>query len=490
MKHDNQHENVNLRTGLKPFMSNTMPPKVKEQIKGLLTNRWAVGCFIVMGLQQLIEASSTFWLVSLTQRITSGEPYFPFLMIYLASLLLPYIPNCLALILRTSWKQHAQRSFVESFVSANKNNIGEWGNKGLKEEKLSILTSEAPNTLQEFINYAWDLYTYILSVIFNILALSIVVEPLFAIAYGISVSIVVIIMKTLRRTQRQLTQKALIARVDLCQSLLAAWDNVLLGNNYNFKLWNERTSQRLKRCLQRNVNLERFDQILAISVALITALPTLTIVVYFMTKFQDDIVKLTSLVVILPLLFMILSYTYQTLSLAFRWNMHKSKLITIYKSIQPTTVTSIFMERKIKWPKIVATHTTQANNEHTSRVSPRSLDSHEDLLSHSAHAGRLTLRGENGCGKSTALMLIKNALANRAFFLPTHSQLNFAAETNMHSTGESLKSRLIEILDKVDADVLLLDEWDANLDSENQIQLSELIDQLSKKKCVIEVRHR
>ncbi len=87
-------------------------------------------------------------------------------------------------------------------------------------------------------------------------------------------------------------------------------------------------------------------------------------------------------------------------------------------------------------------------------------------------------------------MLIKNALASRAFFLPTHNQLSFTSETNKYSTGESLRKRLTEILERVDADVLLLDEWDANLDTENKEMLSNLIDELAAKKCVIEVRHR
>ena len=126
---------------------------------------------------------------------------------------------------------------INAFVSSNRNNIGEWGNKGLKEEKLSILTSEGPVVMHVLIDYIWDLYTYVLSVFLNIMALSIVVEPLFAMAYGLSIIIVVIVMKLKRRAQRQLTKKALTARIDLCQSLLAAWDNVLLGNDYNFKLW-------------------------------------------------------------------------------------------------------------------------------------------------------------------------------------------------------------------------------------------------------------
>lgn len=472
-----------------------MPPKVRAQIKALLSNPWAIGCFTVMGIQQMIEASSTLWLVTLTERITSGQAYFPFLLIYIASLLLPYIPGCVALIFRTRWKQEAQRNFINTFVSSNKNNIGEWSNKGLKEEKLSILTSEGPNTLHAFIDYSWDLYTYVLSVIFNIMALTVVVEPLFALSYGISVACVIAVMKMKRRTQRQLTQKALIARVDLCQSLLAAWDNVLLGNEYNFKLWNERTYQRLKRCLQRNVDLERFDQILAISVALITSIPSLIVVIYFMLKNHGDVVRLTSFVVILPLLFMILSYTYQTLSLAFRWAMHRGKLITIYRAIQPFVETPVAMEKKIKWPKISANCSTIAPEGHVSLPStrpilPSPIESHLDLLKQTTQSGRLTLRGENGSGKSTALMLIKNALAGRAFFLPTHNQLSFSAETNKYSTGESLRNRLMEILERVDVDVLLLDEWDANLDKENQERLSSLIDELSGKKCVIEVRHR
>lgn len=471
-------------------MPNIMPPEVRKRILGLLSNRWAICCFIVMGIQQMIEASATFWLVTLTAKITTGGNYLPFLIIYLASLLLPYIPGCIGLILKTSWKQDAQRSFINSFVTANRNNIGEWSNRGQKEEKLSILTSEGPNTLNIFIDYAWDLYTYALSVLFNIMALSLVVEPLFAVSYGISVACVLGIMKWKRRTQRQLTQKALIARVDLCQSLLAAWDNVLLGNEYNFKLWYERTTQRLKRCLQRNVDLERFDQVLAISVALITSIPSLLVVIYSMIHYRGDMPRLISFVVILPLLFMILSYTYQTLSLGFRWGMHRSKLITIYRAIEASTESPLILEKKIKWPKIVASYSATPSESNISLPGPRTMESHADLLNQTTRSGRLTLRGENGSGKSTALMLIKSVLSNRAFFLPTHNQLSFVSETNKYSTGESLRNRLMEILEKVNADVLLLDEWDANLDAENRERLSELIDELARRKCVVEVRHR
>lgn len=471
-------------------MFETTSPKARKQVLGLLTNRWGLGSFAVLTLQQALEASSTFWLVMLMQQITLGEPFLHFLALYLAALIIPYIPWCIAFVLRITWKQEALRSFINAFVSSNRNNIGEWSNKGLREEKLSILTSEAPTAINTLIDYIFDLYSYAVSVLFNIIALSIIVEPLFAVAYGISVTGVIVIMKFKRRAQRLLTKKALTARVELTQSLLAAWDNVLLGNDYNFKLWQERTTQRVNRSLRKNVDLERFDQIMAIAVSLMTAVPSLIVVFYFAWINQHDTVKLASFVVTLPLLFWILSYTYQTLTLAFRWGMHKSRLMAIFKSIQSSREYSETMEKKVKWDKVRLIAETAAPDNHVSLALPKSLNSAAELVERAGRAGRLTLRGENGAGKSTLLMMIKHAMQDRAYFLPTHNQLSFASETNKYSTGESLKNRLVEILDKVNADVLLLDEWDANLDKDNQEALSQLIDEIATRKCVIEVRHR
>src|ERR1700728_1305147 len=175
-------------------MFNTTSPKVRQQIYGLLTNRWAIGCLFSLTFQQMIEASSTIWLVNMMACIASGKNFFPFLALYLLSIALYYIPNGIAFILKTTWKQKAQRSFIHAFVSSNKNNLGEWSNKGLKESKLSILTAEGPTAINALIDYVWDLFTYVLSVVFNIMALSIIVEPLFAFAYSISLVCVLVVM--------------------------------------------------------------------------------------------------------------------------------------------------------------------------------------------------------------------------------------------------------------------------------------------------------
>lgn len=465
-----------------------------KEFPGLFNNRWAYSCMVFMTLDQIIEASSSVWLVLMTEKITLHENFFPYLLLYLIGLLGPYLPRCFACMSKINWKQESQRAFIHHFVDINRNQIGEWSNKGIREQKLSVLTTEGPNSLHAFIDYFYDLSTYVLSVILNIFALTIVVEPLFAPSYLLSLIVVIFVMRSKRRAQRKFTQKALTARIGLYQTLLCAWDNVLLGNYYNFKLWENKTNEKLKKCMQRNMELERFDQFLAITVALITAIPSLTVVVYYMYMNQGSVEKLASFAVTLYLLFMILSYSYQTLSLIFRWTMHWSKLRSVYKEVQPVKYCQTSLEKKIKWPKLNLSTTldsTIAPHNHMSMPGPLALRSSHDILDKLHSSGRLTLRGENGCGKSTLLMLIKNTLSEKAFFLPTYNQqLSFTAETNKYSTGESLKNRLVEILEKVDSDVLLLDEWDANLDEENRDRLSALIDEIATKKCVVEVRHR
>lgn len=459
-------------------MFETTSLNIKKQVLGLLINRYGISSFAILTFQQAIEATSTLWLVFVMQSIATGEPFLTYLLFYLSTLVLPYIPGCIAYIMRIYWKQEALRSFISAFITSNRNNIADWKNNALKEEKLSILTGEAPNAINALIDYIFDLYSYVASVFFNIIALSIVVEPLFALAYGISLSAVIVVMQLKKRMQKQLTNKALHARIDLIQSLLGAWDNVLIGNEYNFKLWIEKKTQRLNRSLKKNIELERFDQIMAILISLMTSIPSLLVVIYFAWMHRNDPVRLSSFIVTLPMLFLILSYTYQTLSLAFRWGMHKSKLTALFNAILPSPYKSSMMMQKVKWDKIKLSEETE------------NLFANDYLLERAKKAGRITLRGENGAGKSTLLMLIKHALQKKAFYLPTQSHLSFSTAIKESSTGESLKNNLVEILEKVEADTLLLDEWDANLDADNREALSSLIDKIACQKCVIEVRHR
>jgi hypothetical protein len=112
--------------------------------------------------------------------------------------------------------------------------------------------------------------------------------------------------------------------------------------------------------------------------------------------------------------------------------MHKSKLVALFRAIQASRESASQLEKKIKWDKIRLIKS--AADEYISLAGPKESAFQNELIGKEAASGRLTLRGENGSGKSTLLMILKNTFKDRAFFLPTHSQLSFASETNKYST--------------------------------------------------------
>ena len=57
------------------------------------------------------------------------------------------------------------------------------------------------------------------------------------------------------------------------------------------------------------------------------------------------------------------------------------------------------------------------------------------------------------------------------------------------STGQKTGILLKEIFELEGIKYFLLDEWDANLDGENRRAIDGILDELSKSKTIVEVRH-
>lgn len=107
-----------------------------------------------------------------------------------------------------------------------------------------------------------------------------------------------------------------------------------------------------------------------------------------------------------------------------------------------------------------------------------------------ANCGRFTMTGDNGSGKSTALLLLQKALAGKSFLLPTHyTDLIWRSHTHALSTGQRVMILIQEMATIKKIQYLLLDEWDANLDAANTKAIDRKIDEISKTAVVIEVRH-
>jgi ABC-type cobalamin/Fe3+-siderophores transport system ATPase subunit len=135
------------------------------------------------------------------------------------------------------------------------------------------------------------------------------------------------------------------------------------------------------------------------------------------------------------------------------------------------------------------------------------------VIGQSPH-GRINLRAGNGAGKSTVLAALKEALGPRAYYLPTTDRLSYrfgdavnpegeaelsddddearaaAAKKRGFSSGERQIETLQEIVANTQAEIYLLDEWDANLDAKNREIALTLVEVLAMRARVVEISHR
>ncbi len=443
----------------------------------LLVSREGVLCFIFLILQQLIVCSSTVWLTQLVISVQSGQNVWWYLALFLLSLSLPYFPGALATMMLSQWRQMTIGKYIEAFITRNRNNVSVWTQQKTKEKHTAFLTSEGQEVLKGTLTYAYDLCTTGLNVGLNILVLSVIVESKYAIGYVIGLFVAGILFKFQRNKQKEFAGHAQASRVSLSQILFSAWDNIVIGNLYNFNLWHKETARRFKTSQKSNVRAEVFQSFISIGIALSTFLPLVAIIVLHVSSHIHDSIALSVFVVTLPRLFVVLNFTYDLLYLLFQWTTYQEKLAGVGQSL--IELPREPLEERIQWPKI----------KFHEREILHTIHSIDALMSFTNSPGRLTIRGENGTGKSTILTLLKGKLGDKAFYLPPKGDLFFQKDTTQLSGGQAAKSHLEELKEYVPERILLLDEWDANLDTMMREHLSHLIDTLCQDKVVIEVRH-
>lgn len=452
----------------------------------LIFQKAAMGSLAFLLVQQLIVASSSFWIVGMMEDIQLHRSIWGNLFLLLSSLILPYFPGAISLVLLAKWKNDLVLNFASTFAEKNCSNQRLWANRNAQSERISILSNEGTNTITNFIDYIHELISTITNVAFNIAAISFLITYEFAFGYFISLALATVILKLQKKEQKILTKKAQASRIKWTNIVLNSWDNIVLGNCYNFNLWSKAAQHIGKGYKQRNFQAECFSQSICIVIALLTFVPSFFIIVQLIAKQSNDVIVLGSITVILPRLFVILNYTYEILRLMASWPAQVQKLAKINK-ILTFNDSGSSLESRISWDKLQYS-TIPVSGDFNQAQSY--LNDINDILSNTPENGRITIRGENGSGKSSLLLLLKENYKDGAFLLPVKHHLRFCTQLNQSSTGQSLKKILYEIRDTVKEKVILLDEWDANLDPSNQNELSHLIDEIAKDRCVIEVRHR
>jgi hypothetical protein len=447
------------------------------------TKRWIFACEGFLLLQQLIVASSTVWLVLWVTALGEGHFQAVWLIAYLASLLLPYAPGGIALYYNTRVQTATVNGYVTQMAGAYAGQLSAWTHKTQRSGISSLLGGEVSRTLMGFADYTYSVSSAGLNVLLNLVVLATVVEPWLAVSYCLGIGLALAVYHAQKRRRETLAQKAQHSRTRWTGMLLRLWDNILLNNSYNRQLWISAFGHRAK-CLTARLSSQRaFGTFVSIAMALSLIGPSLLLVAVMAILKSQDLVWLLALAVTLPRLFQMLVLSYELLSLVTEWPTHRAQLSTVVGALSTRQLASPELmidelKSRVNWPLISA------------QATPGDLSMDPSALFHALpEKGRVTLQGENGSGKSSLLLLLKALHGEQAFYLPAHHDLLFARAPKRGSTGQTSTAILHELIERVRTPILLLDEWDANLDSSRRERLSQLLDGVASRALVIEVRH-
>jgi len=412
----------------------------------------------------------------------SGYGYMLWLVLFVISLSVVYIPTMLTNYFFNKALYTTYGEYILNFSKQAYNHPNCYFNSRFREEKESYFTHEAWLIIREVNQFIMDALSIFFNVFLNVLVLSMFLDWAFLAAYVIAVPlslVCILLSKSRLQKKSDAMQKS---RSEMMQSLGSGWDTILIGNKWNMSLWRDKFVSRwgIADKAQRKLTLE-IDAMSLITLV-VSALPILAVLFMSFMRAQGDAAMLAMLVATAPRQVLTIQYLSDIIGLFVKLGDKVRRTKRLSENLV-FDETSREIGGKITWGSVYIEETA--------------IHSYDDLnlLTNKFKSGRYTITGDNGTGKTTLLTMIKAELGDSAYLLPSQSKMTFFSEVQQRefSTGEKTLENLREISNNVcdgEVTVLLLDEWNANLDKENIRQIDLEIDELSTVACVIEVLHK
>jgi hypothetical protein len=449
----------------------------RSGVDTLFINRAAVKPLFLLIVQQIIVASSTFWLTHLAIAAKVGNGFVGWLALYLGSLLLPYIPGSLLCYQLERWSIACQFRLIELSDLLLYGQPLLWQDGEHKKFALPIYSKEGPKLIENTVHYAYSLASCTLNTTFNILAVAIAVDPYLLLSYLAGICLGAILVRLQSRKNEYLSENTERLRVALSNEQLFMWDNTVIGNQYNRGLWYDRLLSAFTAARRAALRSEAFNQTVAVGIVLVTQLPIFGYVAWSLLSRSAEPDYVISVIVVLPRLFQVVNSSHAILALVAMWYSQRGKL---------SVLRTLFGAQRSEPIGVVQYDKIFVNG------SPLASICHNvgEFVSQLRTPGRFTVTGPNGSGKTTLLLLAKALLGNHGYFLPAQHSLSFSRKSERLSTGQTMLTIMDELCEQARIEVLLLDEWDANLDAANRAVVdSQLAALPSRGITVVEVRH-
>jgi ABC-type bacteriocin/lantibiotic exporter with double-glycine peptidase domain len=426
-------------------------------------------------VQQSLVAFSTVSIIFLMSAITQHKAYLAWLSLFCLSLIAPMVPGFLSIIAITKSSLLSFGNYIKLFVEGDHNIT-----PGNHSELESIFSSSAETIISEFSETLRHSLALVANFILNVMVISFLINSELIIGYLLGSAAAIFFTMKMSKKVSLRTQLALENKVKMDNFLISGPDNIFIGSEINKKSWETGFLRLFRTHLDYSLRSEKINQSVPVISSYIASIPIFFFIILIIYKHRYDLSYLAVVVSTLPRQVLMIQGVYSIVSVITMFLHSKTKITILWDKMGGSeNINNANIDVKI----------TNINGEEFH------VSGYDDVLNITNNfcPGRFTLTGRNGSGKSTLLLLIKR-IKTSAHYLPTSSRLLFSLDSEnsycgLFSTGE--RTRLIlDEMEKTTGDIYLLDEWDANLDENNRKYCSDLIDSISLRACVIEVRHR
>ncbi len=401
----------------------------------------------------------------------------------------------------------AHGRYMLRFARANRGRTKLFGEKSKREAIEPFLTNETFHIFFELMYELEHSLKLALGLVFNAIVLGMEIDGSLPIAYALTFVICIALQVSLRKPVSQAYLNNQRATNRMTAHSYTAWDNIFVGNRYNYRLWHAGFKQRLREALRAQIRAIVAREGLSTAGGIISLVIVFIAIAHAGMESRGDLPTLIALAATLPKQIDLANDVH---SLASGWNDLLAIWTRIGGAIENFTPNDDSdYDTRIKFQRLIFTE-----NDKQHRV--KDFASTLALIAAAEH-GRLNLRAGNGAGKSTALAALKQSFGARAYFWPTTDRLSYqfadgvnpegeaaieedddpqaaviekATKAKGYSSGERQIQSLQEIVANTYADIYLLDEWDANLDPQNRAIAQALVDTLARRARVVEISHR
>lgn len=427
-------------------------------------------------LEQAIVASSTIWLALLARAVTGGGAILPPFIGFVCSLTLVYVPS---IFLRT-FLAKAKVTALERYVGLCAKGLAcvphLSRSQVFQREKRPAIETESFLVIDEAFDFAHICLSLILNVAFNVSALCIAFGSQLLWAYLLTAVLGAALTAASAGKVRRDSAAMQKTRGSAYGALAGAWDAITLGNAYNLGLWKADFEGKAAGYRSKSAAAVRNLEALTSMTLWVSVIPVAAVMAHGMFSPASDMALKTMILATFPRQIQVIQYMAEIVNCLLKGSAIRERVSALSRamSVGPTVegmTGTVCLER------------LSCADAEGQRV---------DLHGFAPpKTGRLTVRGDNGSGKSTLLLDIKRRRPEESVILPAHNRLLFASVADGDlSTGQRLSRIMDELCGVEPLSLVLLDEWDANLDKENMGRIDAMIDRLARRCCVIEVRHR